>query len=133
MVALHTSLDTVDPVAICSADTTIERRIAKMLGVRTVYLVKWDAETNQFIANALSPARPHRVYFQYEADFGEEIAKVVVDEDQLDAAFGPEGLRTRLAAMLTEQSIEVIFPTKLRLLRVINGGCSSFPRLFVAL
>ena len=110
MIAVRSPIVGADPVAACSNDRELKRKIGRLLGVRVIYFVRWHAALEQFIANALAPAHPRRIIFQDDPDSGEPIARVVVDEDQQDAADGPDGIRAQLAAVLTRQDIEIILP-----------------------
>ncbi len=57
----------------------------------------------EFVANALSPAKPIAV----RIDEVEKIARVTVPDHQLSLAIGKEGQNARLAARLTGWKIDI--------------------------
>ena len=66
-------------------------------------IVRWDSNPMEFVANALSPAKPIAV----RIDEDEKIARVTVPDHQLSLAIGKEGQNARLAARLTGWKIDI--------------------------
>ncbi|MBC7344378.1 MAG: transcription termination/antitermination protein NusA, partial [Clostridia bacterium] len=66
-------------------------------------VVKWSERPDEFIANALSPAKVTAVIIDEE----NKIARVMVPEHQLSLAIGKEGQNARLAARLTGWKIDI--------------------------
>jgi N utilization substance protein A len=104
-VAVYTSEDTIDPIGACigqrgSRITTI----IEELGGEKIDVVMWSVKNEDFIKNALSPAKISRV--QLDQDTKE--AKVFVIEDQFSLAIGRNGQNVRLAAALTGWKIDVV-------------------------
>ncbi len=73
------------------------------LGGEKIDIIPWHADTLEFIARALSPARVEKVV-AYE---DERSAKVGVPDDMLSLAIGKDGQNARLAAKLTGWKIDV--------------------------
>ena len=51
-----------------------------------------------------------RVVIEHDPIVGGPVAKVVVNDDQLSDAIGPDSVFPRLAAMLTATDIEIVLP-----------------------
>jgi len=66
-------------------------------------VILWDANTRDFIRNALSPAKVGLIEVQPEA----RAATVTVTPDQLSLAIGKGGQNVRLAAKLTGFKIDL--------------------------
>jgi N utilization substance protein A len=69
-------------------------------------VVEWNADTSQFIGNALSPAKVRYVVLGNQPS-DSKTATVVVPDDQLSLAIGKEGQNARLAAKLTGWRIDI--------------------------
>ncbi len=77
--------------------------IISELGGEKIDIVEYSDDAQEFIKNALSPAKV------YEVETKEDNrALVIVPEDQLSLAIGKEGQNVRLAAKLTGWKIDVI-------------------------
>lgn len=108
-VAVFTSNESIDPIGACigqrgSRITTI----IEELGGEKIDVIMWSAKTEDFIKNALSPAKVSRV----ELNKDTKEAKVFVGEDQFSLAIGRNGQNVRLAAALTGWKIDVVEETK---------------------
>lgn len=93
----------VDPVGACIGNRGL--RIASIvdeLRGEKVDIVTYSESIEEFIANALAPARVISVEMT-----GERSCRVLVDPDQLSLAIGREGLNARLAARLTGCKIDI--------------------------
>ncbi|MDD2213120.1 MAG: transcription termination factor NusA [Oscillospiraceae bacterium] len=66
-------------------------------------IIEWDPVLENFISNALSPAKVVRV----DADEENRSARVIVPDAQLSLAIGKEGQNARLAAKLTGWKIDI--------------------------
>lgn len=73
------------------------------LGNEKIDIVEWDPVLENYISNALSPAKVVRV----EVNEEEGSALVVVPDHQLSLAIGREGQNARLAARLTGWKIDI--------------------------
>lgn len=94
----------VDPVGACVGQngSRVNAVVAELKNEK-IDIVEWDENPGNFIQNALSPAKIVAVF----ADPEEREAKVVVPDYQLSLAIGKEGQNARLAAKLTNYSIDI--------------------------
>ena len=96
----------VDPVGSCvGMKGTRIQNIVDELGGEKIDVIEWSADSKQFIANALSPARPTETVLLEEGDA--RTAIVIVPDRQLSLAIGKEGQNARLAAKLTGWRIDI--------------------------
>jgi N utilization substance protein A len=94
----------VDPVGSCVGMRGVRiQNIVNELSGEKIDVVPWAADVQEFIANALSPAKVVSVYLNEE----EKTAKVVVPDRSLSLAIGREGQNARLAAKLTGWRIDI--------------------------
>lgn len=102
-VAVASNEEGVDPIGTCvgSKGTRIWA-IMQELGMEKIDIILWSPSTEEFIKNALSPAKAETVQIE------ENIAKVTVAEDQFPIAIGKEGTNIKLASELTGWKIELV-------------------------
>ncbi|KXK26151.1 MAG: hypothetical protein TR69_WS6001001145 [candidate division WS6 bacterium OLB20] len=108
-VAVMSTSDGVDPIGSCVGQKGV--RINAIMNElkfgpveEKIDIILWDDDTEEFIANALSPAQVERVEIM---DEDEHEVKVIVPDDQLSLAIGKEGQNVRLAAKLTGWNIDI--------------------------
>lgn len=107
-IAVTSTEEKIDPIG-----STIGQRgtrvmaVINELGGEKIDVVEWREEPEEFIANALSPAKVLDVQIKPKNK-----ALVFVDEDQLSLAIGKNGQNVRLAAKLTGWKIDVTTPEK---------------------
>lgn len=102
----------VDPVGACVGMRGVRiQSIVNELGGEKIDIVEWRPDAKEFIAKALSPARPVGVELVEEKEMG-KTAIVVVPEKQLSLAIGREGQNARLAAKLTGWRIDIMSPAE---------------------
>jgi N utilization substance protein A len=104
-IAVLSNQDGVDPIGSCVGQRGI--RIANVmneLGEEKIDIIEWSDDVEEFVANALSPAKVN------EVSIFEETATVKVDSDQLSLAIGKEGQNVRLAWKLTGMKIDIEGP-----------------------
>ncbi|OGY56698.1 MAG: transcription termination factor NusA [Candidatus Colwellbacteria bacterium RBG_13_48_8] len=102
-IAVASNAEEIDPVGSCVGQRgTRIMAISNELGQEKIDVVEWSEDTEEFIANSLSPAKVRSV----EIAGGRE-AKVLVTDDQLSLAIGRGGQNVRLAAKLTGWKIDV--------------------------
>ena len=104
-VAVYTSEETIDPIGACigqrgSRITTV----IEELGGEKIDVIQWNAKAEDFIKNALSPAKISRIVL----DKVTNEAKAFVNDDQFSLAIGRNGQNVRLAAALTGWKIDVV-------------------------
>jgi len=93
-----------DPVGSCVGQRGIRvQAVLAEIGDEKIDIILWDNETEQYIANALSPAKVDKI----KTDKKNKKATVYVSEDQLSLAIGKNGQNVRLASKLTGWSIDI--------------------------
>lgn len=103
-IAVYTKDDNVDPVGACVGYKGVRvQAVVNELKGEKIDIVKWSSKPQEFIMNALSPAKALSI----EIDEKEKIAKVIVPDYQLSLAIGKEGQNARLAAKLTGWKIDI--------------------------
>jgi N utilization substance protein A len=104
-VAVTTNDDMIDPIGSCIGQRgTRIQTIIRELGGEKVDVILWSDNTEEFIGNALSPAKVSSI----EIKDDEHLAIVQVTADQLSLAIGKGGQNVRLAAKITGWKITVI-------------------------
>jgi N utilization substance protein A len=102
--AVYTEESNIDPVGACVGNRGMRvNAIVSELGGEKIDIIPWCADTLEFIARALSPAKVLMV----QANDDEHTARVVVMDDMLSLAIGKDGQNARLAAKLTGWKIDV--------------------------
>ena len=105
-IAVESHADGVDPVgSMVGQRGTRVSAVINELGGEKIDIIDWAEDAENYIANALSPAKVLEVQV---LDKSRAIA--VVPEDQLSLAIGREGQNVRLAAKLTGWKIDVRSP-----------------------
>jgi N utilization substance protein A len=104
-IAVVSNQDGVDPIGSCVGQRGIRiANIMNELGEEKIDIIEWSEDPEEFVANALSPAKVNEVNIE------EEVATVEVDADQLSLAIGKEGQNVRLAWKLTGMKIDIEGP-----------------------
>ncbi|KJR46853.1 Transcription termination protein NusA [Desulfosporosinus sp. I2] len=94
----------VDPVGACVGPKGVRvQTIVTELKGEKIDIVNYSTDPQEFVANALSPAKVVEVY----PKLNEKVAIVVVPDYQLSLAIGKEGQNARLAAKLTGWKIDI--------------------------
>ena len=103
-IAVSSNDSNVDPKGACvGARGSRVRQVVNELRGEKVDVVQWREDTQQFIAEALGPAKVREVQINEE----EKEAVVIVSEHQLSLAIGKEGQNARLAARLTGYRVDI--------------------------
>ncbi len=103
-IAVYSKDESVDPVGSCVGHKGLRvQAIVDELRNEKIDIVKWNADSAKYIANALSPAKVISVAVNEE----EKVSRVVVPDYQLSLAIGKEGQNARLAAKLTGWKIDI--------------------------
>ncbi|SEN44796.1 transcription termination factor NusA [Lihuaxuella thermophila] len=103
-VAVYSRDPNVDPVGACVGHRGMRvQTIVNELRGEKIDIVRWSDNTEEWIANALSPSKVISVTIYEE----EKMARVVVPDYQLSLAIGKEGQNARLAAKLTNWKIDI--------------------------
>ncbi len=106
------SLDrNVDPVGACVGSKGARvRMVMNELRGEKIDIIKWTEDQQDFVANALSPAKVKEVQIQDDG----ETALVIVPDHQLSLAIGKEGQNARLAARLTGLRVDIKSESQMR-------------------
>lgn len=102
-VAVHSNVEGIDPIGSCVGQKgTRVMAVLNEIGGEKIDIVKWSEDTEEFVVNALSPAKVVRTEIGEEGE-----VQVFVPEDQISLAIGSRGQNVRLAAKLTDRRIDV--------------------------
>lgn len=102
-IAVATETEGVDPIGSCVGQRgTRVMAVINELGGEKIDIIQHSSNPEEYIANALSPAKVLEVKIQPKNK-----ALAVVPEDQLSLAIGKDGQNVRLAAKLTGWKIDV--------------------------
>lgn len=104
-VAVASTNPNVDPIGSCIGEKG--RRIANIineLGGEKVDLIAYSDDMEEFIANALSPAKNLNVSI---TDEKKKEALVIADDENLSLAIGKKGINIKLASKLTKYTINI--------------------------
>ncbi|KKQ35984.1 MAG: NusA antitermination factor [candidate division WS6 bacterium GW2011_GWA2_37_6] len=108
-IAVYSNVEGIDPIGSCVGQKGVRiNAIMNELKVGSIEekvdIILWDADTQQFISNALSPAQTVAVKI---LDKENKVAQVIVPDEQLSLAIGKDGQNVRLAAKLTGWKIDI--------------------------
>jgi len=103
-IAVYSRDSNVDPVGACVGPkgARVQTIVTELKGEK-IDIVNYSTDPQEFVANALSPAKVVGVY----PKLNEKVAIVVVPDYQLSLAIGKEGQNARLAAKLTGWKIDI--------------------------
>ncbi len=103
-VAVKTNDPTLDPIGTCVGPqgSRIQSIVEEVNGEK-IDIIPYEKDDRKFIENSLSPAEITRVKLIEE----DQVAQVVVPEDQLSLAIGKGGQNARLTAKLSGWSIDI--------------------------
>jgi len=94
----------IDPVGSCVGQRgTRVQAVLDEIGDEKIDIVLWDEDLEQFIMNALSPAKTRQISISSR----DNKATVYVDKDNLSLAIGKNGQNVRLASKLTGWGIDI--------------------------
>jgi N utilization substance protein A len=103
-IAVYSNNESVDPMGACVGPkgARVQKVVAELKNEK-IDIIKWSKSPEEFISNALSPAKVLRTV----VNENQKTAQVVVDDNQLSLAIGKEGQNVRLAAKLTNWKIDI--------------------------
>lgn len=105
-IAVYSTDKDVDAVGACIGNRRMRiNNIMEELHGEKIDIVQYDEDPETFIINALAPAKILQVSLYEEA--GNNVAEVVVPDNQLPLAIGRSGQNARLAAKLTGWHIDI--------------------------
>ncbi len=103
-IAVIATEDKIDPVGSCVGQRgTRVQSVLDEIGEEKIDIVLWDENVEQFIANALSPAKTLEINISSK----ENKAIVYVNKDNLSLAIGKGGQNVRLASKLSGWGIDI--------------------------
>ncbi len=103
-VAAYSNDEHVDPVGALVGQRGVRvSTIMSELGGEKIDIIEWSEDPEEFISEALSPAK----IIEINTDEENHVAKVIVSEDQQSLAIGKGGQNVRLAAKLTGWKIDI--------------------------
>ncbi len=109
-VAVQSLDEQIDPVGTCvGAGGSRVKEITDELNGEKIDVIRWSEDREVLIRNSLEPASVLSIEFN-EDDQGEEIAKVLVPQDDLAYAIGQNGQNVRLTVDLVGCDIDVRSP-----------------------
>jgi N utilization substance protein A len=112
-IAVYTKDENIDPVGACVGHKGMRvQNIVNELRGEKIDIVRYSEDPDEFVANALSPAKVVSTTTNAE----EKICRVVVPDYQLSLAIGKEGQNARLAAKLTSWKIDIKSETQAKAL-----------------
>ena len=113
-IAVYSADENVDPVGACVGHKGLRvQMIVNELRGEKIDVVRWSENPDEYIANALSPAKVIAV----EIFEDEKASRVIVPDYQLSLAIGREGQNARLAAKLTGWKIDIKSETQALMLQ----------------
>ena len=102
-IAVHSTDANVDPVGSCIGKNGLRiGAILNELGGEKIDIIRYSENIEDYVAEALSPAKVLSVYME-----DERTARVTVSADQLSLAIGREGQNAKLVARLTGCKIDI--------------------------
>lgn len=111
-IAVVSNAEGVDPIgSMVGQRGTRVSAVINELGGEKIDIIEWSEEADQYVANALSPAKTLEVRI-----LPKNKALAIVPEDQLSLAIGKDGQNVRLAAKLTGWKIDVRSPEQVEAL-----------------
>lgn len=103
-IAVYSHDENVDPMGACVGPKgTRVQNIVNELKNEKIDIIKWSKLPEEYISNALNPAKALDVTIYEDT----KSAQVIVDDSQLSLAIGKEGQNARLAAKLTGWRIDI--------------------------
>lgn len=103
-VAVYSQDENIDPVGSCVGPKGIRiQNVINELHGEKIDIIEWSPDISTFIAAALLPAKILAADIKEE----ERFAQVIVPDDQLSLAIGKGGQNARLAAKLTNWTIDI--------------------------
>ena len=111
-IAVTTSDESIDPIGACIGQRGVRiQTIIQELGGEKIDVIEWEDDAQDYLLNALAPAKIEEILLNEE----EHEATAIVKNDQLSLAIGKGGQNVRLASRLTgwrlriqEDGVEVV-------------------------
>lgn len=102
----------VDPVGACIGQKGIRiQSIIKEIEGEKIDVVKWSKDIREYIAEAISPAKPIRIII---TDPENKDAMIIIPDEQLTLALGRSGYNVKLASQLTGYNFDLKTETDIK-------------------
>lgn len=102
----------VDPVGACIGQKGIRiQSIIKEIEGEKIDVVKWSKDIREYIAEAISPAKPIRIII---TDPENKEAMIIIPDEQLTLALGRSGYNVKLASQLTGYNFDLKTETDIK-------------------
>ena len=102
----------VDPVGACIGQKGIRiQSIIKEIEGEKIDVVKWSKDIREYIAEAISPAKPIRIIITEPEN---KEAMIIIPDEQLTLALGKSGYNVKLASQLTGYTFDLKTETDIK-------------------
>ncbi|ASJ20125.1 transcription termination factor NusA [Brachyspira hampsonii] len=111
-VAVSSNKPEVDPIGACIGQKGIRiQSIIKEIEGEKIDVVKWSKDIREYIAEAITPAKPIRIII---TDPEKKEAMIIIPDDQLSLALGKSGYNVKLASQLTGYYFDIKTETDIK-------------------
>lgn len=111
-VAVASNKPEVDPIGACIGQKGIRiQSIIKEIEGEKIDVVKWSKDIREYIAEAITPAKPIRIII---TDPENKEAMIIIPDEQLSLALGKSGYNVKLAKQLTGYTFDIKTETDIK-------------------
>ena len=111
-VAVVSNKPEVDPIGACIGQKGIRiQSIIKEIEGEKIDVVKWSKDIREYIAEAITPAKPIRIII---TDPEKKEAMIIIPDEQLSLALGKSGYNVKLASQLTGYYFDIKTETDIK-------------------
>ncbi|MEI0490868.1 transcription termination factor NusA [Brachyspira intermedia] len=111
-VAVASNKPEVDPIGACIGQKGIRiQSIIKEIEGEKIDVVKWSKDIREYIAEAITPAKPIRIII---TDPEKKEAMIIIPDEQLSLALGKSGYNVKLASQLTGYYFDIKTETDIK-------------------
>ncbi|OEJ16019.1 transcription termination/antitermination protein NusA [Brachyspira hampsonii] len=111
-VAVSSNKPEVDPIGACIGQKGIRiQSIIKEIEGEKIDVVKWSKDIREYIAEAITPAKPIRIII---TDPEKKEAMIIIPDEQLSLALGKSGYNVKLASQLTGYYFDIKTETDIK-------------------
>ena len=104
-IAVVSNKPEVDPIGACIGQKGIRiQSIIKEIEGEKIDVVKWSKDIREYIAEAITPAKPIRIII---TDPEKKDAMIIIPDEQLSLALGKSGFNVKLASQLTGYHFDI--------------------------
>ncbi|WP_300369852.1 transcription termination factor NusA [Brachyspira sp.] len=111
-VAVVSNKPEVDPIGACIGQKGIRiQSVIKEIEGEKIDVVKWSKDIREYIAEAITPAKPIRIII---TDPEKKEAMIIIPDEQLSLALGKSGYNVKLASQLTGYYFDIKTETDIK-------------------